>query len=356
MFRTTHFKLPFSAQDLQASFETKLASAPQMRCSVKLVDETLQWCDSGLDILLEQTDYLVVGVLGLQGVGKSTILSLLAETEHLNDLTRCVFKTGSDERQESAQHQTSGVDMFVTGERMILLDTQPLLSASILDNIIQFDKKCPIDFNYMENYAELQSVQIASFLMTVCHVVIVVQDWFSDFNLLRLLQTAEMLKPSSPSMSHESGHPADGQSEYYPHIVFVQNKAGVDDFSIDALRSMDNTMNTVFHNSMLKYRDMVSFSHGDVIPALNGKNRALNTNLFVLPWLESESQSNAHTYLGRPSTKFLLKSLRNQILSITRHSLTRTPLSERNWFHYAARMLDAVKKSTLFSEYNRLLL
>lgn len=30
-----------------------------------------------------------------------------------------------------------------------------------------------------------QSLQIAAFLFTVCHVVIVVQDWFTDLNLYR---------------------------------------------------------------------------------------------------------------------------------------------------------------------------
>lgn len=30
-----------------------------------------------------------------------------------------------------------------------------------------------------------QSLQIAAFLFTVCHVVIVVQDWFTDLSLYR---------------------------------------------------------------------------------------------------------------------------------------------------------------------------
>ncbi len=38
-------------------------------------------CHGLIQMLLDQTDFLVVGVLGLQGVGKSTILSLLAGNE-----------------------------------------------------------------------------------------------------------------------------------------------------------------------------------------------------------------------------------------------------------------------------------
>lgn len=42
-----------------------------MKTSMHLVDEALQWCDGVLEMLVEQTDFLVVGVLGLQGAGKS---------------------------------------------------------------------------------------------------------------------------------------------------------------------------------------------------------------------------------------------------------------------------------------------
>lgn len=36
-----------------------------------------------------------------------------------------------------------------------------------------------------ENSSEIQSLQLAAFLLTVCHVVIVVQDWFFDPNVIR---------------------------------------------------------------------------------------------------------------------------------------------------------------------------
>ena len=31
----------------------------------------------------------------------------------------------------------------------------------------------------------LQSLQIVTFLLTVCHVIVVVQDWFTDINIMR---------------------------------------------------------------------------------------------------------------------------------------------------------------------------
>jgi hypothetical protein len=39
----------------------------------------------------------------------------------------------------------------------------------------------------------------AGWMYSVCHVVILVQDWFLDMNLMRLLQAAETLKPVTPT-------------------------------------------------------------------------------------------------------------------------------------------------------------
>lgn len=123
-------------------------------------------------MLMDQTDFLTVGVLGLQGVGKSTLLSVLAANQtnvqlgyvdvafHFNGLfcvlfckvvsfnvleiclkiyarliypvtfffffffSKSVFETQNKNCRELCVHQTVGVDMYVTAERMIFLDTQ----------------------------------------------------------------------------------------------------------------------------------------------------------------------------------------------------------------------------------------
>lgn len=103
-----------------------------------------------------------------------------------------------------------------------------MLSPSILDHLINNDRKLPPEYNLPHTYVEMQvssqptdgsvfvllvciiqlqftghlhsvqtfachslsticqqSLQIAAFLFTVCHVVIVVQDWFTDLNVYR---------------------------------------------------------------------------------------------------------------------------------------------------------------------------
>ena len=74
--------------------------------------------------------------------------------------------------------------------------------------------------------AQPLSFQIMGFLMSVCHVVVLVQDHFVDPNLMEAIQTAEMLRPSSPALigGVESGTVV----EYFPELVIVHNKAKMD--------------------------------------------------------------------------------------------------------------------------------
>lgn len=99
-----------------------------------------------------------------------------------------LFKVESYEQQENASFCTSGVDFVVTANRMILLDTQPILSGDMMEKITQETKKillpCSVDIA-TDNIMEVQSLQIAAFILSVCHVVLVVQDWFFDPNVLR---------------------------------------------------------------------------------------------------------------------------------------------------------------------------
>jgi len=50
------------------------------------MDENMQLCENSIDFLYDQQDFLVVGCLGAQGVGKSTIMSLL--TSHYSYVLR----------------------------------------------------------------------------------------------------------------------------------------------------------------------------------------------------------------------------------------------------------------------------
>jgi hypothetical protein len=75
----------------------------------------------------------------------------------------------------------------------------------------------------LDNSVEIQSLQVAAFILSVCHVVVVVMDSV-DKLLFRFLQAAEMLRPTGLSLTATAGQrqtgsqPLDVQDEFVPHM------------------------------------------------------------------------------------------------------------------------------------------
>lgn len=314
--------------------QSKLLPPEKMKHSIKLVDDQMNWCDSAMEYLRDQTDMLVVGVIGLQGTGKSTIMSLLSANTPEEDQRNYVFRAQTQEIKERGGNQSTGIDFFITQERVIFLDTQPMLSPSVLDHLINNDRKLPPEYNLPHTYVEMQSLQIAAFLFTVCHVVIVVQDWFTDLNIYRFLQTAEMLKPSTPSASHDSTGSLgnDDGAEYYPHIVFLQNKARRDDFCPRNLKNTHMVVDKLMAHSHLKYKGTLSMVDCDIFPSLGQDYLSIEVNMFLLPVQENDGEDNLTKagsgtyplfsllpgYRGHPSFSTMISKLRSQILAMPR--------------------------------------
>ena len=88
------------------------------------------------------------------------------------------------------------------------------MSSSILERAINTERKhTNNDFKYYENFIELQSIELVCFILTICDVVLVAEDWYTDPNLFRVIQTAEMLMPNM----HVAGA-VDEYIEHYPHM------------------------------------------------------------------------------------------------------------------------------------------
>lgn len=60
-----------------------ISTCIEMTNCAKFMDENMQLSESALEFLCDQQDFLVVGCLGTQGVGKSTIMSLLTSNYKL---------------------------------------------------------------------------------------------------------------------------------------------------------------------------------------------------------------------------------------------------------------------------------
>ncbi|CAI5524531.1 unnamed protein product, partial [Closterium sp. Naga37s-1] len=190
--------------------------------------------------LSDNTDFTVLAVLGPPSLGKSSLLNALAAA-HIPANAAAgplggVFVVGGEEQVLAGRHCSSGVEAHVTSDRLLLIDTQPINSASLLLDVACADGTVSIDiipppstishsfpdlhhpfhphsFTFISfipsshappHSAELahtiMGLQLGVFLFSVCHLVIVVCDGINDRATWEYIQTVQMLR-LSPSES-----------------------------------------------------------------------------------------------------------------------------------------------------------
>lgn len=109
------------------------------------------------------------------------------------------FTLQTKDHQLLSQHCTTGIDISITPERIVLLDTQAIFSPSALMDMMKSEPPLPAECTSYEHLHELQCIQLAVFLLSVCHVVLVIQDGSCiDWKLWHFLKTATMLKTRIP--------------------------------------------------------------------------------------------------------------------------------------------------------------
>ncbi|KAI1295414.1 Protein SMG9 [Halotydeus destructor] len=233
--------------------------------------------------------YNVITVIGKQSSGKSSLLNMIAG--------RDVFKTHSRKSNRTAdilQHVTSGVDLFITRERQFLLDPQAVLSASLLDDYINNSipqSTLANDVTEPENFHYVMSLQLLSFLFTICDHMVVASDWEIDIHLVKLIATALMI--------------TDGSNQ--ANITWYIKK------EIDPveLKGISETLELLLGRG--------------IVTVINGKEKDLIRTVVKKRRRESPEQG--------------VKGL---------------PSSEKSWLVSAARYWESsVKKSTLFTDYAR---
>jgi len=259
------------------------------------------------------------------------------------------FLPQTDESQYFAKHQTVGVDICITPDRLILLDTQPILSSSILTQMIKNENKIPLtsDIVSYEHLNELQSIQLGVFILSVCHVVLIVQDFSTDLDLFKFTRTIEMLKYGIPDVSITSTL-SEGQSvetEYFPDIVFVYNKCPSED-------------NLNYESKLFRTRDIIdryfpSFASKDSIflDQTSGDTKEHN-RLFFLPINEQLCESSEFVNIFNDSYQVLIEQFKSGILALKKKPFSRS-ISEKEWLKNAGKTWDIIKKSNFINEYIR---
>ncbi|POM70741.1 Hypothetical protein PHPALM_12777 [Phytophthora palmivora] len=250
--------------------------------SVKLITPQMQFSTDlsvKLGDCLELTNFTVVGVIGLEGVGKSTVLSLLAQKNVGEEGEKNIFSTRSLEAVVLDRHETTGVDLAISmvggaGHPTILLDSQPLLSSSMLVDLLDRNEGALTP----EQQVEAASYQIAVFLCAICHYVVVVHDGLafqvSVSDLLRKIEQ-KFAQCRLPSVSGNS-------QRHAAQLLYVANNLADSELLYrenELFSAHDRALEALWSHSLVRvpYK-MSSYSN----PA-DDKSGILNVASFVLP-------------------------------------------------------------------------
>lgn len=90
-----------------------------------------------------------------------------------------------------------------------------------------------------------------------------------------------MLKPSTPTAVDEA------MVEYFPHIIFLHNKAQPSDFEPRRLKEMQDIYSKTFLHSRLQFQTGFGIANGEVNPALNTDSCGELINMFLLPEMDA---------------------------------------------------------------------
>ncbi|KAL9550239.1 hypothetical protein MBANPS3_004824 [Mucor bainieri] len=283
--------------------------------------------DAILKTLTDYPGHFVIGIIGKQGVGKSTILS------HFTQDPEHAFPNQDNDQFLYQGHKTNGIDMYMTPERAILLDTEPILSWTVLDTALG---QGSLGGLHPDVWLEMESLYNLIFLMSVCNSVLVVNDGPEmDMDVLKLIQRAEMLKFCIPDFPLLVGQQQD--MHHYPEMVFVCNKCQKSEFTYRNYSALQAVLTSFFETSQLKTRGLVSL--GDILP-LYKTSQANETNLFFLPQQDDID-----------SLQDLVSALRDQVLAGPRRPGKKGQVSEKDWFRNAIKTYDVVRKSDYINEY-----
>ena len=332
--------------------------------------------------LSDASDFTVVGVLGAQGAGKSTLMSLLAGARFTNSspsqLQEPPFAPQTTDTVLQAAHQTNGVELFVTPERLLLLDTQPLLSPSVLLDLAKRDVAIPADVQTHENLLELHSIRIALLILSSCHLVLIAHDGQPDPLTLRTLRVAMMLRHRIPDLSvlaqatpaasnaiiaaAASSPSADENPpqviEYHPNVAFVFNNMPSEAFDPGQQATLKAALHKLFATASSSPASGPSQTAAATSTAAadggaaeeegDAAENAAETGL-SLYWLPFSGEATCASHLGYRAEA---ESCRDELLALKRRPFART-ITEREWLRGAGRMWELIRRSALLADYNK---
>lgn len=281
------------------------------------------------------------------------------------------FATQSDETRAMLKHCTMGIELRVSGERLILLDAQPVFSPSILVDMVRPDGLSTIPVLNGEPLSadlahEIMGIQLGVFLASICNVVLVVSEGIHDFNMWNLMLTVDLLKhmipdPSLLTSGHSQGsnpvpdkdinsNPQATSEEYLAALIFIHTKLRDQELSPSNIlmlrKALMQYMGSSFNMNRCGKLLKTQIDSSSVRMTDSTDSDSVGEELFVLP-LNLQDDTKKDQFESYCS---MLGKLHDQLLSMKGQSFAKT-VSERDWLRNSAKIWELVKKSPTIADY-----
>ncbi|XP_020548855.1 protein SMG9-like isoform X2 [Sesamum indicum] len=300
--------------------------------------------DRFLPFLTDNTEFTVVGVIGPPGVGKSTILNEIYGFDSSSPGMLPPFGMESEETKAMARHFTVGIEPRISSERIILLDTQPVFSPSVLAEMIRPDGSSTISVISGESL----SAELAHEMMSIQVDLL----WHS----FPYPSSVTLSHPPSSTMNFDKENinkPLENGDEYIAAPIFVHTRLRDQDITPHNFLQMQKALGQCFSSSSfvrLEGQDASKDAHSSAVALEAPNDLETNLKLFLVPskGKDGSSRPRYESYVSA------LWKLRDQVLSMSAPSFSRN-VSERDWLKNSAKIWELIKDSPIIADYFRTL-
>ncbi|KAG2374131.1 hypothetical protein C9374_011210 [Naegleria lovaniensis] len=342
--------------------------------ALKLPDHPIiqGFTDKGLSLIHEIASGSFNSILELQSNHLQQLANLFPNDKQLSTESNNysvigvieVFAVEDVECFLDCKYKTSGVDIYRTSDQQIFIDTQPLFASQVQhptsgsgyystsghsmgltsSGSKSFEPSVEaVSIAALESFVDITSLQIALFVFSVAHVVIVMLDHQSDaleqFKMFQFIQTIRMLQQGVPSITQcgkVSSSAAATLEGHVPEIVFVFNKVQPRDMSELNIKHMQALLDSYFSSTYFR-------KNGHIHPHMWHHNFKKNetVNFFMIPFTSKKIEDIAESF------NILKKGIHTMPKPVFKK------MSQAEWFSSTVRNFEVIKKSYFLQEYIR---
>ena len=190
---------------------------------------------------LQNPTTLAIGVIGRSGSGKTTLISSLM------DLLQPLPEKSAGGGGLVLKKPIQGIDCYCA-DNILLLDTFPLFAYP--------ERMAKRGFS--QEYLSILVKKMLLFILSTCHVVLVVLDKAEDEQVFQLLASIQALKRKSTVSKGTSSSTSveadkENKTDMEPHIIPLLNKCKPDHFSLSTVETAKEKIQSILQGSHLNF-------------------------------------------------------------------------------------------------------